>query len=79
MEDIGNLTLNPGNPDDYSALYRHQGVKIVAAIIYVVALVVGNSLNGFLVWFESSGRIGHYRTVINQLISSLHSLVRNYS
>ncbi len=64
------------NPDDFAALYKYQGVKIVALVMYLHAIIFGNCLNGFLVWFEFSGTIGHYRTVINQLTSSLHFLVK---
>ena len=52
----------------FQGLYEKSDTKIAMLSTYTVTFL-GLSGLGFILWFERSGQAGHYRTVINQLIS----------
>lgn len=49
-------------------------VELVATLAYVIELISSIVLVAFVI-FETSGLAGPYRTIINQLLSYLYSLV----
>ena len=50
-------------------------LKLLTIIIYIIEILASTILLTFVV-FETSGLAGHYRTVINQILSSVYAAVR---
>ena len=50
-------------------------LKLLTIIIYIIEILASAILLTFVV-FETSGLAGHYRTVINQILSSVYAAVR---
>ena len=53
-------------------------LKLLTFIIYIIEVLASAILLTF-VMYETSGYAGHYRTVINQLLSSTYAAVRYFS
>ena len=51
-------------------------LKLLTIIIYIIVILASAILLTFVV-FERSGLAGHYRTVINQILSCGYGAVRN--
>ena len=58
----------PENENAFPGLYKRPDIRAAMFTTYMVTLC-GISGLVFIHWFERSGQAGHYRTVINQLIS----------
>ena len=56
------------NENAFPGLYESPDIRTAMFMTYMVTLC-GISGLVFIHWFERSGQAGHYRTVINQLIS----------
>lgn len=73
--DFGNLVSETGQ-DFFAGVYDNTGLKMVAAVTYIFA-----GLSYFALFqvasFERSGEAGHYRTLVNQLMSFNIDAVRN--
>lgn len=69
--------LRKMNTDFFAEAYAPVGTKIAWAISYIlIALVV--VLLSRVAWFERSGEAGHYRTVLNQLMSCMIDQVSSF-
>ena len=53
-------------------------LKLITFITYVVEILAALIMLAFVV-FETRGLAGHYRTLINQLLSCLYGGVRTFS
>ena len=51
-------------------------LKLLTVIIYVIEILASSILMTFVV-YETRGLAGHYRTVINQILSCGYGAVRN--
>ena len=53
-------------------------IKIITVLVYMIE-IFASIIMFFFVAYETQGYAGHYRTVINQLLSYFYGLVRAYS
>ena len=53
-------------------------LKIITVIAYIIE-IFASIIMLFFVAYETQGYAGHYRTVINQLLSQFYGTVRSYS
>ena len=51
-------------------------LKLLSILIYIIEILASTILITFVV-YETSGLAGHYRTVINQILSCGYGAVRN--
>ena len=54
--------------------YDSMGLKLFTVIVYVVEVLASVIMLAFVA-YETGGYAGHYRTVINQLLSCLYGAV----
>ena len=66
-----NLTIEdlpPQSEDFFKEVYMNPWINRIAIGFYFIGLV-GIAGLGLVAWFERSGQAGHFRTLINQIVS----------
>ena len=67
---IAFCTVDEENKDQdfFAGIYQRPYMRLSIILTYALAVLSMVGL-GFVLWFERSGQAGHYRTLVNQLIS----------
>lgn len=63
-----NQSHSRSDQDYFEEAFSDPWVKLIYLICYPIGCIGSVGL-GFVLWFEKSGQAGHYRTLINQLVS----------
>ena len=63
-----NVFCSEEEENAFPGLYESPQIRSAMVLTYMVSFL-GLSGLGFILWFERSGQAGHYRTLLNQLIS----------
>ena len=66
--DISQIISTIKEVDFFAGIYENQIVKWSIGITYFLGLFGCIALR-FIIWFERSGQAGHFRTLVNQLVS----------
>ncbi len=83
-----NVSYYPNNSldlDDFSSsedffakTFEDPFINLVSACIYLLGCI-GVSAMVFVIWYERTGRAGHYRTLVNQIVTfNLEQLIIYY-
>lgn len=54
--------------DYFEETYEDPIIKLIWVLSFILALICGIALR-ILLWYESSGQAGQFRTMVNQLVS----------
>ena len=80
-ENFKSFTIVDFEPEEFEEWvdpYDTMVLKLLTVFVYLVEILAAIVMLSFVV-YENQGYAGHYRTVINQLLSSLYGLVREYT
>ena len=69
------VSFEPEETAKWADPFDAISLKLLTVIIYVIEILASSILMTFVV-YETRGLAGHYRTVINQLLSSVYAAVR---
>ncbi len=62
-------TLLDANQDAFEGIFQDTTLKILTTVFYISGLFPCIGI-AFVVWFEKSGKLGRYRTLVNRMASN---------